>query len=386
MKKARRNNLRTLLMSDIELPSSKLLLRIRFPHDSDLIRIWNAPRTPQPTESSTPKQKLSRSERQKMAVQGRALSERIESVHRRACEDGVNDLRALGITPSELMIHAYQFRLGRWDRIVDVSDAVLSTLFEDITKDAGPDLRRYLPVPASDSAQSRDPRTVVLPDDAFRRWKSGVRELLRARIIHEEALGCRKNYLLLSRTKNLPSRDVFFGSYFGLAQDRIIEAGQLSAQENEVILGTSAAEASSRHLETLRFHLEEVDLLLNPKESYLSLRSDPKKLGIWREIDFGLRQCFCPDVSHFAKSQCIAAAIMVYVGSPLFEPAPVRVFAQNIVEKWRLRARDQEGELEAAYELERERARRYRKFNSRLRRRHTNSNTPGRPPQTPPSR
>ena len=159
-----------------------------------------------------------------------------------------------------------------------------------------------------------------------------------------------------------------------------------SARENEVLLGSSAAEASGWHLRTLKLHLEEVDLVLNPKGSYLSLRSEPKKLGVWREIDYRLRQCFASKVSPFAKSQFIAAAIMIYAGSPLFERAPVRTFAQNIVEKWRLRSKNEEGELRAAYELEQERARRYREFNARQRRRQRSKQNPDSPPRSPSSR
>ena len=141
MKKARREYLRKRFREELELPSSRLLVQLRVLNDTDWIRIWNEIKSQRPSTVPLPERKPSPREIQGLKAQDRALAERIESVHRRACENGAEDLRALGLTPSELMIHAYQLRLGTWGRIVDVDEGELGTVFDGVTKDADPDLR-----------------------------------------------------------------------------------------------------------------------------------------------------------------------------------------------------------------------------------------------------
>lgn len=384
MKKQQRESLRARLYHDMVLPESQLLLRLRTFHNSMCLRVWNdlnrkrtagpdvtrtAPSSPAPAARVGRTKRMTSAQRRHIVESSRPMADHIDDVYRRACADAASDLRALGISPTDLMIHAYQLNIGTWEPIVDLDQARLERAFEGVTNEVDPTLRRYLPVPESRALPNGDTRTPVFPDSQFALWRAGLLRICSASLIHASAIGWRKTYVLLSRARPLPSRDIFFGTYFSHVQDRISDAEVINTQINELILGFSAAEASTWHLETLRWQLEEVDLILNPRESYLSCRSEPKKLGIWREIDHWLRKCFSADVAQLSRSESIAAAIMTYAGQPLFEPAPVRTFAQNIVEKWRLRSRSDEDDLKKSAELEGDRMRRLRAFKARQHRR-----------------
>ncbi|HEV8574449.1 MAG TPA: hypothetical protein VGR43_07040 [Dehalococcoidia bacterium] len=281
-------------------------------------------------------------EERELAQVDKMAMDRMRALHRKVCEDAANDLKLLGLTPTPLMVHAYQWRVGTWKPLTHVDADVAEAIGRELEDETSQDARSFLPSLVFAGRVSTSTKVPALEERQHKSWSACVRELVRARMVHASTLGERGNYLLLKRSPTLPSRDVFFGCAFWLGQDRIKEAGAIDRAHNDVVLGVSAAEASTWHLRTLSHFLEEVDLVLNPRESYLSLRSPPKQLGVWKEVGFRLRRCLPSSMSGHAKSKTVAAAMITYAGFA----GSVDQMAKDTVEKWWLQG-ESRGEIPA---------------------------------------
>ncbi len=333
MKKDRRNSLGSRLRHTLLSPQSGYEYLLRSLCEAEWIGIWNdIHSTARTTVSESPsiQTPLSPEENRAQAEVDKVAMERMRALHQRVSEDAACDLKVLGQTPTPLMVHAYQFRIGMWKPLTRPDEAVAEAIGRELEDEAPQDAGRVLPSWVFANRGSSSVGALALTATQHRSWAASIRQLVRAQMVHTSALGERGNYVVLKRTPTLPSRDVFFGCAFWLGQDRIKETGAFDRAHNDMILGMSAAEASSWHLRTLSHFLEEVDLELNPRESYLSPRSAPKQLGVWREVGFRLRRCLPDSLTNFAKSKTVAAAMITYAGFA----GSVDQLAKDTVEKW----------------------------------------------------
>ncbi len=343
MKTDRRRDLRHRLRRRFTSPHSGITYVLRTLHEADWISLWNecySPRAiPSPRTASIdvdrhlPENQAA--ERSKPpGDQLEIFESKVEPIYRRVSEDAARDLTALGIKPTPIMIRAYWYRMGSWASLSRIEDETLTALTRDLAIDAPQGCREYLRISNLERESVSPQEGPVLNEKQYRAWSLGVRDIVRARLLHDRALEQRSNYVLLRHSKSMPSRDAFFACYYGLSAMLIEDGGSVDRLHYEVILGFSAAEASSWNLRTISFQLQEFDLELNPKESYSSLRSPPKQLGVWKEIGCRLKRALPPSMSSFGMSKSIAAAMLTYAGPPFFAAASVTDFAKDTVEKW----------------------------------------------------
>jgi hypothetical protein len=322
LKRDRRRELRDRLRKEFTSPRSGITFLLRSMHESDLIGILNE-------IGSLPYPGVERSHSDPESALARA-----EAVYHEVCRDAAQDLRALGLAPTTIMVHAYQHRVGTWSKLRKVDEAPLPSLVRKMTLGATEECKRYLPTPSSSRRSSIKGSAIALAEGQFKCWTSAIRDILRAQLRHREALGQRQNYIALRRSRSLPSRDVFYTCYLGLSAGLINDGGTIDRQRHEMILGSSAAESSRWNLRAIAFHLDEFDLELNPKGTYSSLRGEPKQLGVWKEIASRLKGCLPTSLSEFGRAKAIAAAMLTYAGPPTFAAESVVSFAKDTVQKW----------------------------------------------------
>lgn len=263
----------------------------------------------------------------------------------RAETDAKRDLTTLGYPGSRAAIDGYLRRVGQpWPR-----GSSLAAMAEDFVRNAPPAFVARLPRPAIGEMPSGNRGSALtLTTGRLHAWQSDMLIIVKLRLTNEAALAARHEYFRLSDISRLPAVEVFRHELEGRLKT-VIQGGEaVPVATLEALVGESAAGASQWMRNALFWRLEEADLLLEPRSSYLSKRSEPKQFGVWRVIDHRLRHHLGDGPSEHAKSRAIAAAFRVYAGPKLASSADPETYARNAIDKLRLRmGSDRLAEVEA---------------------------------------
>jgi hypothetical protein len=252
-----------------------------------------------------------------------------------ACAGAKGDLAKLGFKPTSAMIDGYIGQFGSWAwPPSSVPDAALAAEARMLEKSAQPASLALLPLQVSRHQIRPASPGPILPRALYERWEWAVQTIVLARLVYLRAISAREPYKRLDRARQLPSPDFFRQELANRVADMRNGAKTCDADTVDKIVGASAAEASQRHLDALRWQLEVADLVLMPRGSFLD--QTPKQLAVGKAVDRQIRPIFGRRLTNFAVSRIVSAALKVY-GRELVAPTELVELARNAVEKFRRR-------------------------------------------------